>query len=127
MMKTVPKLIVKVHLVLVAVEISIYLSMKNATLRQLRIFSEVARHLSFARTAETLHLTSPAISQQIKALEDHVGSPLFDREGKKIALTPTGKHMLQHVRRILAQVKDAEVALLRLKELKTGGWILNLR
>ena len=52
--------------------------MKNATFRQLRVFNEVARHLSFARAAEALHLTPPAVTMQIKELEGHVGLPLFE-------------------------------------------------
>ena len=47
--------------------------MKNATLRQLRVFSAVARHLSFVRAAEELGLTAPAVSMQIKELEIEVG------------------------------------------------------
>ena len=47
--------------------------MKNATFRQLRVFNEVARHLSFVRAAEALHLTPPAVTMQIKELrsEEH--------------------------------------------------------
>ena len=45
--------------------------MKNATFRQLRVFSEVARHLSFARAAQVLHLTPPAVTMQVKELEGH--------------------------------------------------------
>jgi DNA-binding transcriptional LysR family regulator len=52
--------------------------MKNATLRQLRVFASVARHLSFVRAAEELGLTAPAVSMQIKDLEVEVGLPLFD-------------------------------------------------
>lgn len=44
--------------------------MKNATFRQWRVFSEVARHLSFVRAAATLHLTPPAVTQQVKELKD---------------------------------------------------------
>ena len=47
--------------------------MKNATFRQLRVFNEVARHLSFIRAAEALHLTPPAVTMQIKELEGHLG------------------------------------------------------
>ena len=51
--------------------------MKNATVRQLRVFSEVAKHLSFSKAAQALHLTPPAITMQVKELEGHVGMPLF--------------------------------------------------
>ena len=54
--------------------------MKNTTFRQLRGFTEVARHLSFARAAETLHLTPPAVTMQVKDLEAQIGLPLFQRK-----------------------------------------------
>ncbi len=54
--------------------------MLNVSIRQLRVFTTVARHLSFARAAEELHLTPPAVSMQVRDLEDAVGLPLFDRE-----------------------------------------------
>ena len=56
--------------------------MKNATFRQLRVFSEVARHLSFSKAAQALHLSAPAVTMQIKELEGHVGLPLFQRQGR---------------------------------------------
>jgi LysR family transcriptional regulator, low CO2-responsive transcriptional regulator len=80
--------------------------MKNATFRQLRVFNEVAKHLSFAKAAQSMHLTPPAITMQIKELESHIGLPLFDRTGKKVSLTTTGEYMLVYVRKILATLKD---------------------
>ena len=94
--------------------------MKGVTLRQLRVFSAVARHLSFAKAAEELHLTPPAISMQIKELEEQVGLPLFDRGGRCVALTVTGEYLLVYVRKILATLKDAEDAIARLSGLQTG-------
>jgi len=94
--------------------------MKNATFRQLRVFSEVARHLSFARAAEALHLTPPAVTMQIKELEGHVELPLFERNGRKVALTTAGEYMLVHARKILATVKDAEDMAARLKHAEAG-------
>ena len=94
--------------------------MKNATFRQLRVFNEVARHLSFARAAETLFLTPPAVTMQIKELEGHVGMPLFDRQGRKVSLTTAGEYMLVYARRILATLKDAEDAAARLVHAQAG-------
>jgi DNA-binding transcriptional LysR family regulator len=94
--------------------------MKNATFRQLRVFNEVARHLSFARAAENLHLTPPAVTMQIKELEGHVGMPLFERAGKKVSLTTAGEYMLVYARKILATLKDAEDAAARLQRAETG-------
>ena len=75
--------------------------MLNVSIRQLRVFSTVARHLSFARAAEELHLTPPAVSMQVRDLEEAVGLPLFDRRGKRIALTTGGEYFLLHARRVL--------------------------
>ena len=94
--------------------------MKNATFRQLRVFNEVARHLSFVRAAENLHLTPPAVTMQVKELEGHVGMPLFERRGKQVSLTTTGEYMLVYTRKILATVKDAEDAAARLQRAETG-------
>lgn len=94
--------------------------MKNATFRQLRVFTEVARHLSFARAAEALHLTPPAVTMQVKELETHVGLPLFQRDGRRVALTTVGEYMLVHARKILATLKDAEDTALRLQKLEVG-------
>jgi DNA-binding transcriptional LysR family regulator len=94
--------------------------MRNVTLRQLRVFAAVARHLSFGKAAEEMHLTPPAVSMQIKELEEHVGLPLFDRGGRSVALTVTGEYLLVYVRKILATLKDAEDAVARLSGLQTG-------
>ena len=65
--------------------------MLHLTLRQLRVFEAVANHLSYSRAAEALHLTQPAVSMQIKQLEESAGLPLFEQLGKKIYLTAAGK------------------------------------
>ncbi|MBI4203684.1 MAG: LysR family transcriptional regulator [Betaproteobacteria bacterium] len=94
--------------------------MKNATLRQLKVFETVARHLSFSRAAEELHLSQPAVSIQIKHLEAHAGLPLFEQLGKKTYLTPAGREMLQHSRAIIQQFREAEEALAALKGVRGG-------
>ncbi len=94
--------------------------MKNATFRQLRVFSEVARHLSFARAAQTLSLTPPAVTMQVRELEKHIGMPLFDRSGRTVMLTTVGEYMLVYARKMLATLKDAEDAAARLQKLEVG-------
>jgi DNA-binding transcriptional LysR family regulator len=94
--------------------------MRNATLRQLKVFETVARHASFSRAAEELHLTQPAISTQVKTLEGHVGMPLFEQLGKKIYLTPAGSELLHHSREIIAHFQAAEEAMTQFKGV-TGG------
>ena len=94
--------------------------MKNATFRQLRVFTEVAKHLSFARAAEVLHLSPPAVTMQVKELEGHVGLPLFERSGRQVTLTTAGEYMLVYARRVIATLKDAEDAAARLQRLEVG-------
>ncbi|WP_338033396.1 LysR substrate-binding domain-containing protein [Leptothrix ochracea] len=94
--------------------------MKNVTFRQLRTFVEVARYLSFARAAETLHLTPPAVTMQIKELELAIDLPVFDRQGRKITLTTAGEYFLVHAKRMLAMLKDADNAMARFRRLETG-------
>jgi DNA-binding transcriptional LysR family regulator len=67
---------------------------------RIRVFRAVAQHLNFSRAAEELLLTQPAITQQIKALEDEFGVPLFDRGGGHIALTAGGKALLPFAERM---------------------------
>jgi DNA-binding transcriptional LysR family regulator len=93
---------------------------KNATLRQLKVFEAVARHSSFSRAAEELHLTQPAVSTQVKHLGAHAGLPLFEQIGKKIYLTPAGVELLRHGRAILQQFREAEDAMAQLKGASGG-------
>src|SRR5262245_3119827 len=94
--------------------------MKNATLRQLKVFETVARLLSFSRAAEELHLTQPAVSTQVKKLEEHAGLPLFEQFGKKIYLTPAGAELLQISRLIIQQFEAAESAMTQFKGVSGG-------
>src|SRR5277367_2041053 len=65
-----------------------HMSRRLPPLSALRPFEAAARLESFSRAAEELHLTHGAISRQVRALEEHVGAPLFTRHGKRVALTP---------------------------------------
>lgn len=94
--------------------------MKNATLRQLKVFEAVARNLSFSRAAEELHLTQPAVSTQVKRLEEHAGMPLFEQTGKKIHLTPAGVEMLRSGRGIIQQFTEMEDAMTQFKGVSGG-------
>ncbi len=94
--------------------------MKNATLRQLRVFAAVGKHLSFARAAEELALTPPAVSMQIRELEEQVGLPLFDRTSRSVSLTTAGEYVLAHTRRVLAALRDAEDMVANLRGLQGG-------
>ena len=85
--------------------------MKNATLRQLKVFETVARLNSFSRAAEELHLTQPAVSTQVKTLEGHAGVALFEQLGRQIYLTAAGTELLHHSRVIIQQFQEAEAAM----------------
>ncbi|MDP2006279.1 MAG: LysR substrate-binding domain-containing protein [Rubrivivax sp.] len=92
----------------------------NVTFRQLRVFTEVAELGSMARAAETLHLTPPAVSMQVKELESQVGLPLFDRHGRTVSLSTAGEYFLVHAKRLLAALKEADDAMARLKRVERG-------
>jgi DNA-binding transcriptional LysR family regulator len=94
--------------------------MKNATMRQLKVFETVARLLSFSRAAEELHLTQPAVSTQVSKLEERVGLPLFEQLGKKIYLTPAGTTLLSYSRVIIQQIQSAEQAMAQFKGVSGG-------
>lgn len=94
--------------------------MKGVTLRQIRVFAEVARNASFVRAAEVLHLTPPAVTMQVKELESAVQLPLFDRRGRQVALTTAGEYFLVYARRVLLTMKDASDAMARLRKLEAG-------
>ena len=74
---------------------------------RLKVFRVVARHLNFTRAAEELLLTQPAVTQQIKALEDEYGLPLFDRVGGRITLTAAGAVLLPYAEQLKALSDEA--------------------
>jgi DNA-binding transcriptional LysR family regulator len=67
----------------------------NLSLQRLRYFSAVAQFGSFRRAADELNITQPALSRQIRVLEDEVGAPLLNRSKRRVSLTPGGAHLLQ--------------------------------
>jgi LysR family transcriptional regulator, transcriptional activator of the cysJI operon len=76
---------------------------------RIRVFRTVAQHLNFSRAAEELLLTQPAVTQQIKALEDEFGVPLFDRGGGHITLSAGGKALLPYAEKMRV-ISDEAVA-----------------
>ncbi len=92
--------------------------MKNLSLRQIRIFSAAARHLSFSRAAEEMHLSAPAVSMQIKELEEELGLALFLRSGRKVALTSAGDTFRVHADKVLSSLLEAEAAMKTIKHAK---------
>lgn len=90
------------------------------SLRQLHIFEAVARHLSYTRAAEELHLTQPAVFTQVKQLEDGVGLALLERMGKQLFLTEAGREVLAASRETVATLERLEMRLADLQGLKKG-------
>ncbi|MDB6043198.1 MAG: LysR family transcriptional regulator [Gammaproteobacteria bacterium] len=94
--------------------------MRNVTLRQMRVFAAVARHLSFTRAARELHLTQPAVSQQVKLLEQEIGLPLFEQIGRKVHLAPAGAELLRYTDQAMELLREAGESLSAMRGLKRG-------
>ncbi len=92
----------------------------HLTLRQLRAFGAVARHLSFTRAAEELNLSQPAVSMQVKQLEGQVGQSLFEQMGKKIYLTEAGREVYHYAKEIIGEIGNMEAALASLQGIEHG-------
>jgi DNA-binding transcriptional LysR family regulator len=81
---------------------------------RLKVFRKVADNLNFRQAAEALYLTQPAITLQIKALEEELGLPLFDRTERRVALTEAGRILLKHAKKVEALTAIARQELARL-------------
>ena len=79
--------------------------------RRLQVFHAVAKQMSFTKAAETLFMTQPAVTFQIKQLEEHFNTRLFERGHGRIALTPAGEIVLEYAERILALSSELETRL----------------
>jgi DNA-binding transcriptional LysR family regulator len=94
--------------------------MRRLTLRQLRIFEVVARKLSYSRAAEELHLSQPAVSIQVKGIEDILGFCLIEQLGKKNYLTDAGREVLLASQSITARLDDLQSTLAQLHGVERG-------
>ncbi len=92
----------------------------NITFRQLKVFESAARHLSYTRAAEELHLSQPGVSMQIKQLEEMIGLPLFEQIGKKMHLTPAGHEIFPYSQSIGHLLDEVEVVVKDLKGVQSG-------
>lgn len=92
----------------------------HLTLRQLQVFAAVAEHASFSKAAAELHLTQPAVSIQVKHLEESIGLPLFERIGKKLFLTEAGSELRFYSQSIAQQLDDAREVFAQLKDASRG-------
>ena len=92
----------------------------NVTFRQLKVFQAVARHLSYTQAAQVLHLSQPAVSMQVKQLEENIGLPLFEHLGKKIYLTDAGREFYRYAQEIGHLLDEAEEIMESLKGIRSG-------
>jgi LysR family cyn operon transcriptional activator len=90
-------------------------------LRHIRYFLAVAEHGGFTRAAAALHVSQPALSQQIRQLEETLGAELFDRSGRNTRLTDAGTAYLQHARRALLDLEAGKRALHDVRDLSRGS------
>jgi DNA-binding transcriptional LysR family regulator len=87
---------------------------------QLKSFLEVAKHSSFSRAAEKCFRTQPAISSQIRALEEEVGAKLFDRSGAKVSLTGAGKAFQEYAEEVLGARKSIIASIAEMERTPRG-------
>jgi DNA-binding transcriptional LysR family regulator len=93
---------------------------RHASLRQIQVFEAVARHLSFTRAAEELHLTQPTVSSQVKSLSDVIEIPLYEQIGRNIFLTDIGEQVACSCRDIISQLSNLEIYLDDYRGMKKG-------
>jgi DNA-binding transcriptional LysR family regulator len=94
------------------------------TLRQFEVFLAVAKAGSFRAAAEAMHLSQPALSQHVAEMERELGARLFDRLGRKVALTEAGRILEDHAHRLFASLASAREAVAELNGLKRGSLVL---
>lgn len=89
-------------------------------LRQLRHFAALAEHGNFARAANAVHLSQPALSRSIQALENNLGCKLLDRNMRGISLTTHGELVLEHAKRLISGSRELQNAVSQLDNLEAG-------
>lgn len=101
-------------------------SLRNVTLRQLQIFKVAAEYKSFARAAEILYLTQPAVSMQMKRLAEMIGVELFAKNGRDLKLTCAGQSLLPYVSKVTQTLREAGRELDAVNSYKQGQVNLGL-
>ena len=98
----------------------------HLTLRQIEVFNAVARHRNYTRAAEALHLSQPAVSMQIRQLEESIGLPLFEQVGKRIHLTDAGEQMYLYGRNVVGLLDEAEGIFESIKGVESGNLTISV-
>ena len=94
--------------------------MMNISFKQLTILESIIKNQSYTAASKALFMTQPAISMQVKKLEEQVGLPLFEREGKHVVPTQAGEELLFYAQNIRQQLEEAAEVMEELKGLKRG-------
>jgi LysR family transcriptional regulator, low CO2-responsive transcriptional regulator len=100
--------------------------MLHLTLRQLQVFEAAATLLNYTLAAKQLYLSQPAVSMQIKQLEESIGLPLFEQMGKKIFLTEAGRELFHYSRNITQQLAEMEAVFDEMKGMGQGRLTLSV-
>ncbi len=94
--------------------------MRHVTLKQLRLVSAAARGGSFAAAAQSCNVTAPAVTMQMQLLEAEIGLPIFERNGRALALTDAGREILNSANAIESAIEDCAAGLAKIKAIKGG-------
>jgi DNA-binding transcriptional LysR family regulator len=89
-------------------------------LKRIRYALALAQELNFARAAEKLHLSQPALSRGIQALEEELGLSLFDRDNRAVSITKVGEVFLEHAKRIAYQMRTFELDMMHIRDADVG-------
>lgn len=89
-------------------------------IRDLRYLLFVAKHQHFGRAAEACHVSQPALSMQLKKLEDHLGVTLFERTNKHVSITPNGKQLIEKAKEIIRSVDEMQLLAKTLQDPESG-------
>jgi len=91
------------------------MALRHTSLQRLRVFEAVARLRSYSRAAAELHLTQPAVSMQLRQLEEETGLALVEQMGRRLDVTPAGREIVECARAVMARLREAEEAIAALK------------
>lgn len=100
--------------------------MPHISLRQIRIFDSVAQYQSHTRAAEKLHMTQPAVSMQMKQLEENLGIDLFERHGKSLNLSSAGQELREYSKQVIQSFNNMLEFAERIKGCESGHLVISV-